>query len=344
MRVLLSIVLLGSTAVPDAVNSAPAMLTKWPTGGTGGWDYLTVDATAHRLFVTRFDRVLVLDSKTGASVGTVPGTEGVHGVALDASTGKGYTSNGRANSVTRFDAHSLAVEKVFPIPGVNPDAIVFEPTTKEIWTFNGKSKDATVLNPVTGAVVATVPLEGKPEFAVSDGHGRIYVNDEDHATLHVLDVKHHQLSATWSLPECEEPSGLALDSDHHRLFSVCANEHMAVTDSTTGAHVATVPIGRGPDAVAYDAERKEILSSNGKDGSLTIVHERDPGHFDVVVTVPTQESARTLALDAKTHRVYLAAATFNHSVPVPPGQRPAMIDDSFVILTADLAALRRSQQ
>lgn len=341
MRMLLSIVLLGSTALPDTADSATAM-TKWPVGGTGGWDYLTLDAPSHRLFVARFDRVMVLDTSSGASVGVVSGTDGVHGVALDG-RGKGYTSNGRANSVTRFDTRSLAVEKVFPIPGANPDAIVFEPTTKEIWTFNGKSKDATALNPETGAVVATVALGGKPEFAVSDTHGRLFVNDEDHATLHVLDVKHHRISATWNLPECEEPSGLAFDAPHHRLFSVCANEHLAVTDSESGAHVATVQIGRGPDAVAYDPTGQEILSSNGKDGTLTVIHERDPQHFDVVATVPTQESARTLALDPSTHRVYLAAASFSHTVPVPSGERPAMIDDSFVILSTDVAAFTSSR-
>lgn len=337
---------IGGAAMTACAAAAPAAkIDRWEMGGTGGWDYLTLDATAHRLFVTRFDRVEVLDSRSGAMLGTVAGTEGVHGVALD-QRGRGFTSNGRANSVTRFNTSSLAVERVFAIPGENPDAIVYESTTDEVWTFNGKSHDATAIDAETGRVAATISLGGKPEFAVSDGHGTIFVNDEDHALIHAIDVRKHRLQATWSLPGCEEPSGLALDSRHSRLFSVCANETMAVTDSVSGRHVATVPIGAGPDAVAYDATLNEIYSSNGRDGTLTLIHERDPDHFDIEATLLTQPSARTLALDPLAHRVYVAAARFDTPLSEPAAtkpRRPTMAADSFCILVVDVTPSKRGR-
>ena len=331
----------GSAAIPlfalswmAAAAASPetgGSLARWNVGGNGGWDYLTLDAPTHRLFVTRSDRVMVLDTRDGSVAGTIPDTDGVHGVAIDRDGGHGFASNGRGNSVTRFDLKSLKVEGVFPVSGTNPDAIVFDKPSGEVWTFNGKSHDATALKSDSGKVVATVALDGKPEFAVSDGQGRIFVNDEDHATIKVIDVAGHRVSATWKLDDCESPSGLALDDASHRLFSVCANGHMAVTDATDGRHVATVPIGLGPDGVVYDAGFHRVYSSNGKDGTLTVVHERDPEHFDVEAAIPTQRSARTIALDPTDHRVYLAAAMFD-AAPVPPGQRPAMVAGSFSIL------------
>ena len=212
---------------------------------------------------------------------------------------------------------------------------MFDEATREVWTFNGRSHDATALDPDSGRVVATLPLGGKPEFAVSDGHGEIFVNDEDHAKIQVIDAKRHAVRSTWNLDDCESPSGLAYDAAHHRLFSVCANQRMAVTDSVSGKHVASVPIGRGPDAAAYDAESRRIYSSNGADGTLTIVHEESPDIFEVEATVPTQKSARTLALDAAGHRIYLAAADFAPAALATGGQparRPAMVPDSFRVV------------
>lgn len=321
-----------SAALPaPAPPEANGSIVRWNVGGDGGWDGLTLDAPTHRLFVTRSDRVVVVDARAGSTLGTIPDTEGVHGVALDRDTGKGFTSNGRGNSVTKFDLASLKVEGVFPIPGTNPDAILFDKASGEVWTFNGKSHDATALKPGDGRVTATVPLGGKPEFAVSDERGRIFVNDEDHATLQVIDAMQHRVAATWKLDDCEAPTGIALDDKSHRLFSVCANGHMAVTDSASGRHVATVPIGLGPDGVAYDAGFHRIYSSNGRDGTLTVVREQSPDRFEVEATLPTQKSARTIALDPTDHRVYLAAATFDPAPP-KPGQRPAMTPGSFTIL------------
>lgn len=305
---------------------------RWNIGGPGGWDYLTADAATHRLYVPRFDRVIVVDTRDGHVIGTVPGTAGVHGVVLDRKTGKAYTSNGRGNSVTTFDVASLKVEGTYPVPAQGPDAIVFEDSSNEIWTFNGKSRDATVLA-TDGRVVATVPLAGKPEFAVSDAHGTIFVNDEDHASLIAIDVAARKVRATWKLDDCEEPSGLAFDAAHERLFSVCQNGHMAVTDAKSGRHVAAVPIGHGPDGAAFDAALGNAYSSNGSDGTVTVVHERDPDHFDVAATIDTQKSARTIAIDSADHRIFVAAARFEDSgTPTQPGHRPPMVPDSFEIL------------
>jgi DNA-binding beta-propeller fold protein YncE len=321
-------------AVAFDASAHAATLDRWELGGPGGWDYLTVDVSAHRLFVTRSDRVLVIDTTNGKTVATIPGTEGVHGVALAPRRGKGYTSNGRADNVTEFDLKTLAVLRTFPVSGHNPDAIVFDEPSGHVFTFNGKSHDATVLDAASGRTLATIALDGKPEFAVSDGHGRIYVNDEDHARLNVIDVHRNAVVATWNLDNCEEPSGLAFDRVHGRLFSVCSNGEMAVTDAKTGRHVASVPIGKGPDAVVFDPSRHEIFSSNGEDGTVTAVKQSDADHYAVASTLDTQKSARTAALDPSTHRLYLAAAEFEPQTETPgqPKKRPAVKGDTFSIL------------
>jgi DNA-binding beta-propeller fold protein YncE len=329
-----SIITFCAWGVVHATSSA-GTTTQWNIGGAGGWDYLAIDETTHRLFVSRSDREMVLSTVDGRVLGTVPGLQGVHGVAFDHARGKGFASNGRGNSVTKFDLASLAVEQVFPIPGVGPDTILFDMASDEVWTFNGHSRDATVLNAESGKIVATVPLDGRPEFAVADGHGRIFVNDEDHGALQVIDAKNHRVATTWKLDACEGPTGIALDDLNHRLFSTCQNGRMAITDSATGRHVATVPIGQGPDAAAFDAGTHRAYSSNGRDGTLTVVRERDADHFDVETTIQTQKSARTMALDSADHRIYLAAATFEAASPIKqgePAQRPPMVADSFRIL------------
>lgn len=327
--------LAASIAAHVAFAADVAAPARWNLGGTGGWDDLRVDARAHRLYVTRSDRVLVVDTRDGTLVGTIPNTDGVHGVAIDARSGKGYTSNGRADSVTEFDLKSLKTERVIPVSGHNPDAIVFDATTRQVWTFNGRSHDATAIDADSGRVVATVPLDGKPEFAAVDGHGRIFVNDEDHATIIAIDAKARRVLATWKLDECESPSGLAFDAAHHRLFSVCSNERMAVTDSESGRHVATVPIGKGPDGAAYDPGQRLVYSPNGRDGTLSIIRQIDADHYEVAATIPTQQSARTLTLDATTHTLYLSAATLGPP-PAPtaeqPHPRPSIVPDTFCVL------------
>ncbi len=325
----------GPIAAKTASNGSPQPVERWSVGGPGGWDYLAFDASAHRLFVTRSDHVVVLDAGTGDPLGEVRPTEGVHGVALAPSLNRGYASNGKGNSVSVFDLKTLATRKTIPIEGRNPDAIVFDVPSAHVFTFNGDSNDATVIDAKTDKPVATIKLSGTPEFAVSDGAGHVYVNIEDRSELSEIDTHTNKVVATWPLTGCEEPSGLALDGAHHRLFSVCQNGQLAVTDAKSGRHVANVAIGQGPDAAGFDAQTQQVFSSNGEDGTLTVIHEDTPDRYTVRATLPTQKSARTLAIDPASHRVFLAAATFEPAPAQAAGQprvRPAMQRDSFAIL------------
>ncbi|MEO5622788.1 MAG: YncE family protein [Dokdonella sp.] len=319
-------------AVP-ALAPGYALAAPWSVGGTGGWDYLTTDEAGQRLFVTRSDHVAVFDLADGKPLGQIGPTNGVHGVALAPKIGKGYASNGRGDSVTVFDLKTLATTATIAIEGHNPDAIVFDEPSSRVFTFNGHSHDATVIDTVTQKAVATIPLSGKPEYAVSDGKGHIFVNIEDRAELSEIDTKAAKVLATWKLADCEEPSGLALDGEHARLFSVCQNGHLVVTDAASGRHVATVAIGSGPDGVVFDAQRHLIFSSNGEDGTLTIIHQQSGDRYQVLQNLPTRKSARTLALDPKTHRVFLAAADFEAAPEKSaPKARPKMKEGSFKVL------------
>ena len=319
-----------------ATQPVPSMsvVHSWKLGGAGGWDYLTLDSSGQRLFISRSTRVDVVDTASGAVIGTIPDTAGVHGIALAEDLKRGYTTNGKADSVTVFDLGTLKVIQETKIAAHNPDAILYEPVGKHIFTFNGKSKDFTVLDASSLAPLATVPVPDKPEFAVDDGAGRIYVNIEsDPGQLVVIDSRTFTIKAKWPLPGCSSPSGLALDREHHRLFSVCDGKVMAVTNAVSGAQVARVPIGEGPDAVAYDAKRGLVFSSNGE-GSLTIVRQRSADQYEVASTMPTKRGARTMALDPATGKVYVVSAEFGPT-PAPtaeqPHPRPTPTSDSFTI-------------
>jgi YVTN family beta-propeller protein len=322
--------------IAAVATAAPKMevLQHWKLGGAGGWDYLTLDARG-RLFISRATRVDVVNIESGKIIGTIPDTQGVHGIALANSLNRGYTSNGRANTVTAFDLDTLKIIQEGKVSGRNPDAILYEPAGKHVFTFNGASKDATVLDANSLAVVATIPMPDKPEFAVEDGRGQIFVNIEsDPGQMVVIDTHKLTVKSTWPLPGCNSPSGLAIDSAHRRLFSVCDRKVMAVTDAASGKQVALVPIGEHPDAAAYDAKRGLVYSSNG-DGSLSVIHEDSASHYSLVDTVPTQRGARTMALDAASGKAYLVTADFGPA-PAPtaeqPRPRPALIADSFVVL------------
>jgi YVTN family beta-propeller protein len=312
-----------------------AITERWKLGGAGGWDYLTLDSSGQRLFISRGTRVDVINTGSGAVIGSIADTSGVHGIALAEDLKRGYTTNGKADSVTVFDLGTLKVIQETKIAAHNPDAILYEPVGKHIFTFNGKSKDFTVLDASSLALLATVPVPDKPEFAVDDGAGRIYVNIEsDPGQLIAIDSRTFAIKAKWPLPGCSSPSGLALDREHHRLFSVCDGKVMAVTNAVSGAQVARVPIGDGPDAVAYDAKRGLVFSSNGE-GSLTIVRQRSADQYEVASTVPTKRGARTMALDPVTGKVYVVSAEFGPT-PAPtaeqPHPRPAPTSDSFTVL------------
>ncbi|HET7065358.1 MAG TPA: YncE family protein [Rudaea sp.] len=330
--------LAGSIAGSDALganhDSKYSVTAHWRVGGPGGWDLLAVDDAARRLYLSRSDRVVVLDADSGKVVGEIAHTDGVHGIAIAPDLGRGYTSNGKANSVTVFDLKTLKPIREAKIEGQNPDVILYDADKHRLYTFNGRSKDASVIDAKTLEPIGTIALGGKPEFAVSDGHGRTYVNIEDKAELAVIDESALKVVATWPLESCEEPTGLAFDNAHHRLFSVCQNEKMIVTDSANGHRVATVQIGKGPDGAVFDASRGLVFSSNGE-GTLTIVHEDDPEHFRVVDNVATQKSARTLTLDPQTHRLFLPAAEFGATPAATaeqPKPRPTMVADTFSVL------------
>ncbi|MGH8460819.1 MAG: YncE family protein [Stenotrophobium sp.] len=315
-------------------DHAYRIVDRYRLGGTEGWDYLAVDAQRQRLFISRSDHVAVIDANSGKLIGEIPGTLGVHGIALAPDLKRGYTSNGRAGTVTAFDLDTLKVLDQVKVTGANPDAIVYDPATKRVFTFNGNSDNATAIDAASLKVVGTIALPGKPEFAVSDGHGRVYVNIEDKSELAVINPASAQVVTTWPLAPCEEPSGLAMDIAHQRLFSVCANHRMMVLDAQSGHRVAEMPIGEHPDAAAFDPASQLAFSSNGE-GTLTIVHEDDADHFSVVANVPTRKSARTMALDTATHRIYLSSAETGPR-PKPtaeqPHPRPVIAPDTFEIL------------
>jgi len=299
-----------------------------PVSGDGFWDYLTVDSEAHRLYISHSTRVQVMDTDTYAVVGEIPDTQGVHGIALARDLGRGFTSNGRANTVTIFDLKTLATIGSVKT-GTNPDAIVYDGVTKRVFTMNGRSHDTTAINAADGSVAGTLELGGKPEFAVADGKGSIYVNIEDKSELVQFDPQKLTVLNRWPLAPCEEPSGLAMDLKTRRLFAGCSNKMMAVVNADTGKVIATPAIGSGVDANGFDPETAFAFASNGE-GTLTVVHEDAADKFSVVENVATKKSARTMALDAKTHNIFLSAAGLE---PPPPGERrPSVKSGSFVIL------------
>jgi len=305
--------------------------------GEGGWDYLSVDTAAHRLYVSRGTHIAVIDLDHDSIVGDIPNTNGVHGVAFVRDLNRGFTSNGRDTTVTIFDLKTLAPVSVVKVTGRNPDAIMYDPLSRRVFTFNGGGANATAIDPQTGAVVGTLDLGGKPEAAVADGRGHIYVNIEDKSELVAFDPKTLKVQGRWSLAPCEEPSGLAMDRKTRRLFSVCSNGLMAVVDPDRGKVLKTLPIGNGVDGAAFDATSGLAVSSNGE-GSMTFVHEESPDSFRVVATVPTQRGGRTIALDERTHRLYTVAAQFGEApAPTPdrPRPRPPIIPGSVVVVVLD---------
>src|SRR5580692_3435067 len=309
------------------------VVNTFKVGGDGGWDYLTADATARRLYISRATHVMVLDLDSGKTVGNIPDTPGVHGIALAPELGRGFTSNGREGTVSIFDIKTLATSNKIKV-GDNPDAILYDPATKRVFTFNGRSQDSTVVDAASGKVLGTIKLDGKPEFAASDAKGMIYVNIEDKSELTASDPNKMEVKAKWPLAPCTEPSGLSIDRKNRRLYVGCDNKMMAVVDADSGKVLATPAIGEGVDATTFDAETGMAFASCGGDGVLTVVKEESPGKF-TAENVPTQKGARTLALDAKTHNVFVVTAQFG-ARPDPttdnPHPRPPMVPDSFVVL------------
>jgi len=321
-----------ASAIPASADYH--LLKKVVLGGEGFWDYLTVDAPNRHIFISHGTHVMVLDADTYAVVGDIPDTQGVHGIAIANDLGRGFTSNGGSNTVTIFDLKSFKVLGT-AATGQNPDAIVYDPASHRVFTMNGRSGDSTAIEGATGKVVGTIPLGGKPEFATANGAGDVYVNNEDKSVLVDFDSNTLKVKHTWPLAPGEEPSGMAIDIAHHRLFSGCHNKMMVIVDAQTGKVIATPAIGEGVDANGFDPATQRAFSSNGRDGTLTVVHEDSPDKFTVVGNIPTQRGARTMALDPKTHNVFLVTAEFGPAPPQAPGQRfsrPSIVPNSFTLL------------
>ena len=329
----LPLVVLGLSFSAAAQDSSYFVAARLAVGGNGGWDYLSIDPNTHLLYLSRADRVTIVDTVSGKSVGEIPETAGVHGIALAPDLNRGFISCGKGNIVKVFDVKTRAV-LANVATGDGPDAILYEPHTRRVFAFNGRGRSATVIDAKTNSVVATIALAGKPEFARADGRGAVFVNIEDTAELAMIDARSAMLKSRWPLPKCEDPSGLALDAAHRRSFSTCANQVLAVLNMDSGQLVASVPIGKGVDGGEFDPATQNVFSANGE-GNMTVVHEIDPDHYMVQQTLSTQRGARTIALDTGAHRLYLPTAELS---PPPPASeenahpRPAPIPGTFVVL------------
>ena len=309
------------------------LLKSYKLGGDEGWDYLAFENTSNHLFISRSTHVIVVDADSGKARGDIPDTPGVHGIAVAQEFGRGFVSNGREGTVTEFYLKSLKVLRKIRV-GENPDAILYDPASQRVFTFNGRSNDVTAIDAARGEVVGTIKVDGKPEFAVSDAKGEIFVNIQDKSELMALDPNKLAVKSRWPLAQCEEPTGLAIDREHRRLFSGCRNKLMAIVDADTGKVISSLPIGGGVDAAAFDPESGLAFASCGE-GVLTIIHEDSPDKFSVADTVPTKLGAPTMALDPVNHRIFLVTAGFGPA-PAPtaeqPHPRPAILPDSFELL------------
>ena len=329
IKYILTIILGSSFLFLNAqTTSTFKIVNKIHLDGDEKWDYLFSDDLNNRLYVSHGSMVQVVDESKGTLVGKITGMNGVHGIAIAPELYKGYISSGKDSSVVVFDTKTLQVITKITVTGKGPDAIMFDPFSKKVFVFNGKTNNATVIDAASNKILTTIPLEGKPEFSVSDGKGKIYVNLEDKSSISLINPITCKLEQTWPLAPGEEPTGLALDNVTHRLFSVCSNKLMVITDALSGKVISTLPIGEKSDGTAFDQGLKCIYSSNG-DKTLTVVKEGSDGNFSVSENVPTQEGARTITVNKMTHHVYLSAADFE---PAAAGQKPKIIPGTFVIL------------
>jgi DNA-binding beta-propeller fold protein YncE len=298
-----------------------------PVGGDGSWDYLTVDGAARRLYIARATHVLVMDADTGTIVGDIPDTQGVHGVAVATEFERGFTSNGGADTTTIFDLKTLKTTGTVKT-GAGPDGILYDPASKRVFTFNHSSNDITAIAAADGSVAGTFVLGDRPEAAVADGTGSIFVNIPGKAQIVEFDSRRLTEIHRWSLP-CQEPSPLAMDRRKRRLFSACENRTMIIVNADNGNVVGTIPIGAHVDAADFDPETQLVFVSSGE-GTLAVIHEDSPDKFRLIGNVLTKVGARTLALDPRNHQVFLASADFD---PPPPGEkRPQIRPNTFVIL------------
>lgn len=338
-----AVALLAALAAPSAVFGAtPAgtaggayhLLKSIPVGGEGGWDYLSFDSSARRLYISRGAKVLVVDPDAGKVVAEIGNLSGVHGIALATDLGRGFISNGRSDMVTVFDLKTNKVLSEVKSTGQNPDAILYDPATHRVFAFNGRSGSATAIDGSTAKVDGTIQLGGKPEFAASDRRGSVFVNIEDKNEVVAIDARKLEITHRWPLAGCDEPSGMAIDAAHERLVIGCGNEVSVILDSTNGRQVAKLPIGKGVDANGFDPGAGLGFASCG-DGTLTILRESSPDSWSVAAKVETKRGARTMTVDESTHDVYLVTAQFGPA-PAPtteqPHPRPTILPGTFEIL------------
>lgn len=321
-------------AAPAAARPLYELAGRLALPGDEGWDDLTFEQGGSRLFITHGTHVEVVDVDRMARIGEIPDTPGAHGVALAPDLGRGYVSAGAAATIVVFDLKTLAHLKDIKSTGENPDAIIYDSATRRVFAFNGRGRNATVIDALSNEVVGTIALDAKPEFARADGAGHVYVNLEDKNSLAVIDARARRVLAVWPLSGCEEPSGLALDRQGKRLYAACGNHVMAVIDATSGQVLGTVPIGEGADGAGYDPGARLAFASCGQ-GVLTAVARQSSGAFGVAQSVPTERGARTMTLDERSHRVFLVTASYG-ATPAPtaehPHPRPAILPGTFRLL------------
>ncbi|HEX3636405.1 MAG TPA: hypothetical protein VHV99_13090 [Paraburkholderia sp.] len=333
---LLSAGLCGAAHAVTTKADAQFEVTKHYTlDGAQRWDYVAYDPVRHHLFVSRDNRVQVLDTHTGKLFGEIENTDGVHGFAFVQDRKLGFVTNGRANTISVVNLDTLKVVDTIPAAGADPDGILYVPSLQRVFVSNGHDKSVSAIDVATRKVVATTQVGGKPEALAADRQGHVFVNVEDRSEIAELDGRSAAVLAHWPLAPCEKPSGLAIDSVNERLFTVCANHHMMVMDAASGHPVADLPIGGHPDAAAFDSALKLAFSSNGENGTMTVVHEDDADHYSVVQNLKTLEGAKTMALDPQMHRVYLVSSKFGPAEAATaqnPHPRQTVIPGTFEVL------------
>jgi DNA-binding beta-propeller fold protein YncE len=288
------------------------VVSTYPIVGAEKWDYLALDTQRHHLFISRSHHVQVVDMQTGAVVGDIPNTEGVHGIAIDPEDGLGFTTNGKSQSVTVFQLTDFRTIATIKVTGAEPDAILYLPELKQVYTFNGDGHNITVIDAPSHTFKKTIVVGATPEFGVSDRQGRVFFNIEDKHQIGVIDTKSDSMLHRWNLPNCSGPTGLALDPASHRLFSSCQNHQLVVTDAITGRHVTAVHIGENPDGVIFNPHTRQILVSNG-DGTLNVINQYSPSHYKVIQSLGTRELAKTMTYDSQTQRVYMLGGRVAHN-------------------------------
>ena len=330
-------VLILSNYINAQTKSEYKIANKFSLSGDAGWDYLITDDATGRLFVSHGTMVHVVDVKTGKTIATISDLKGVHGIAIASEFNKGFITTGKDSGVTVFDLTTYAVTAKVKVTGANPDAVLYDAFSKKVFVYNGRTSNATVMDANTNKIVETIPLDGKPEFSVSDGNGKVYVNIEDKSEVCMINSTTLKVEQTWSIKPGEEPTGLALDNVTHRLFTV-TDKLMVILDAQTGKVITSLPIGENVDGVAFDPELKRAYSSNG-DGTMTVVQEENANSFKVLETVPTQKGARTITVDKKTHHIYLPTAEFGETPEKTkdnPRPRPSLKPNSFTILDVEV--------